>query len=150
MLADIEMFELVEEVVRKNGALERFENDCGKIKGRMMITMGTVPEGVEVKARGDNEPIAFEASFDFYDSVIGVAIYTAEQKLATDLWVRPQVEGADPPEEEWVEFFLKTLTEHIEEDGSFGIPIYSFINDTSDMTVVPVSQEEFGANSMPQ
>ena len=55
-----------------------------------------------------------------------------------------------PADLEMVEFFLKTLTEHIEEDGSFGIPIYSFINDTSDMTVVPVSQEEFGANSMPQ
>lgn len=36
-----------------------------------------------------------------------------------------------------MEFFIKTLVTHIAEDGSFGVPIYSFVNDTCDMTVIP-------------
>jgi hypothetical protein len=41
-----------------------------------------------------------------------------------------------------VEFFIKTLMQSIEPDGSFGVPVYSFVSDTSDMTVVPAKAED--------
>ena len=57
------------------------------------------------------------------------------------IWVTEQVEGADPPSQEWVEFFVATLIKHIEPDGSFGYPIYTFATDTADMTLVPTKEE---------
>ena len=137
MLADKKKFELVEEALLRNGVIERFENQYGKIKGRMMISCVDIPEGIEVEEKGGETPVAFEASFDFFDAVVGFAIYTTEKKLATGMWISSQKEGADAPGEEWVEFFIKTLLSNIAEDGSFAYPIYSFVNDESDMTVVP-------------
>ena len=141
MLVDQKMFDTVEAMLRENGSIERFENECGEIKGRMMITMTDIPEGIDVEEHDGKTPVAFEASFDFYDSTVGLAIYTADRKLATGLWVTPQEDGAEAPAEDWVEFFIKTLVTHIAEDGSFGVPIYSFVNDTCDMTVVPGTPE---------
>lgn len=137
MLADKEMFDRVEDLLRKNGSIERFEKEYGKIKGRMMITETTIPEGLSVEKHGTAIPIAFEASFDFYESTVGLAIYTADRKLATDIWFGYQEENAEPPAGDWVEFFVKTLITSFAEDGSYGVPIYSFVNDTCDMTVVP-------------
>lgn len=48
-----------------------------------------------------------------------------------------QKDGADPPTREWIDFFVKKLLESIDEDGSYGVPIYLFVNDTRDMTIVP-------------
>ena len=141
MLADQKMFDTVEAMLRENGSFERFENECGEIKGRMMITMTDIPEGIEIEEHDGKIPVAFEASFDFYNSTVGLAIYTADRKLATGLWVTPQEEGAEAPAEDWVEFFIKTLVTHIAEDVSFGVPIYSFVNDPCDMTVVPGTPE---------
>lgn len=141
MLVDQKMFDTVEAMLRENGSIERFENECGEIKGRMMITITDIPEGIDVEAHDGKIPVAFEASFDFYDSTVGLAIYTTDRKLATGLWVTPQKDGAEAPTEDWVEFFIKTLVTHIAEDGSFGVPIYSFVNDTCDMTVVPEPPE---------
>ncbi|MDO4207193.1 MAG: hypothetical protein Q4D15_06355 [Lachnospiraceae bacterium] len=141
MLAEKKLFEIVEEALMKNGSVERFENECGKIKGRMMITVTDIPDGIEVKEKRDKDPIAFEASFDFYDAAVGLALYTKEKELATGIWVTPQKEGAEAPSGDWIEFFIKTLVSNIAEDGSFGYPIYSFVNDTSDMTVVPTAPE---------
>ncbi len=141
MLADPEMFERVESYLRENGQIERFEQENGKIKGRMMITLAEIPEGIEVTPNGDAVPQAFEASFDFYDAVIGIAMYTAERKAATGVWVTPQKEGAEHPSMDWIKFFIKTLIEHIGFDGTSGYPIYSFVNDTCDMTIVPVPED---------
>lgn len=141
MLVDQKMFDTVEAILRKNGSIERFENECGEIKGRMMITMTDIPEGIPVDENDGKTPVAFEASFDFYDSTVGLAIYTTDRKLATGVWVTPQEDGAEAPAEDWVEFFIKTLVTHIAEDGSYGVPIYSFVNDTCDMTVVPEPPE---------
>ena len=33
------------------------------------------------------------------------------------------------------------LVLNIAEDGSYGVPIYSFVNDTADLTVVPTAPE---------
>ena len=137
MLVDQKMFDTVEAFLRENGSIDRFENECGKIKGRMMITLTDIPDGIDVEERDGMTPVAFEASFDFYDSTVGLAIYTADRQVATGLWVTPQKNNAEEPAHDWVEFFIKTLVTHIAEDGSFGVPIYSFVNDTCDMTVVP-------------
>lgn len=52
-----------------------------------------------------------------------------------------QKDGADPPTREWIDFFVKKLLESIDEDGSYGVPIYLFVNDTRDMTIVPSKPE---------
>ena len=142
MLADKEMFDIVEKVLDEKGKIKEFEDECGKIKGRMMITLTDIPEGAEVVEKEGSVPVAFEASFDFYDSTLGVAIYPETKQAATGLWVTPQKDGAEPPDQAWIEFFLEKLMESISDDGSYGIPIYSFVNDTSDMTIVPAPPDE--------
>ena len=137
MLIDKEMFDRVEENLAKCGQLSEFESESGTIKGRMMITRTTIPKGLDVKKVRGKKPQAFEASFDFYDATVGVAIYTDTKEAATDIWIIPQVEDAEPPAHEWIEFFIEKLLESIEADGSYGVPIYSFVNDTCDLTVIP-------------
>ena len=141
MLKDQAQFDVVEEALRKNGSIARFEEECGPIKGRMMITPAEIPEGIEVTEKKGKAPVAFEASFDFYNSTIGLGMYTDDRRLATGLWVTPQEEDAEAPAEDWVEFFIKTLVSSIDEGGSYGIPIYSLVNDTADLTVVPTLPE---------
>lgn len=137
MLIDKELFETVEEQLIQNGKLKDFESEYGKVKGRMMITRTSIPDGVNVKIIPHKIPQAFEASFDFYDSTIGLALYTDIKEVATGLWVTPQTDNADPPAQEWIEFFVQKLIESIDDDGSYGTPIYLFVNDTCDMTIVP-------------
>ena len=139
MLADKEQFEIIERSLLRNGTIDQFENEYGKITGRMMITLADIPDNIEIKKYKDKVPAAFEASFDFYDSAVGIAVYTMERQAASKVWVRPQKEGAGTPSEDWITFFIKTLISNISEDGSFGVPIYSFVNDTSDLTVIPTA-----------
>ena len=89
-----EVFDKVEEILKSNGRISEFEKEYGKIKGRMMITVGEIPDELGVTIEGDKKPTAFEASFDFYDSIIGVALYTDTKEAATGLWVTPQKQGA--------------------------------------------------------
>ena len=110
MLKDKKAFEKVEESLKEKGIIEKFENEDGKILGRIMITLTT---GLNVKTK---EPVC---------GIIINGKYDAED----------DIDGA------WVEFFIKTLVENISEDGSFGIPMYSFVNDKSDFTVVPTMNE---------
>ncbi len=137
MLVNTKQFAVVEKALTDNGALERFEKENGKIKGRMMITVIDIPEEIPVTVKGKNFPVGFDCSFDFYDSSIGLALYTDTKEAASGFWVTQQVQGAEQPSQEWIEFFIKTLIENIEEDGSFGYPMYSFLTDESDLTVVP-------------
>lgn len=137
MLTDIELFNTVEENLAKSGRLSEFESQSGAIKGRMMITRTTIPNGIDVKIIPGKKPQAFEASFDFYDTTVGMAIYTDTMEAATGIWITPQIKDAEPPAHEWIEFFIEKLLESFNTDGSYGIPIYSFVNDACDMTVVP-------------
>lgn len=41
--------------------------------------------------------------------------------------------------EEWVKYFIRTLFENITPDGTYGIPMYSFDNNTADFTAVPTA-----------
>ena len=142
MLKDPALFDVVEEALRKNGTIAQFEEECGPIKGRMMITVADIPEGIEVSEERGVSPTAFEASFDFYDSTIGLAIYTEDRKLATGLWVTAQKENAEAPSRDWTEFFIKTLVSSIRENGSYSWPIYSFVTDTADLTFIPTAPKE--------
>lgn len=137
MLKDKRMFDIVEETLKNNGKLSEFEKEYGKIKGRMMITIGEIPDELGVTIEGDKKPTAFEASFDFYDSIIGFALYADTKEAATGLWVTPQKKGAAEPDRAWIEFFVEKLMESIRADGSFGTPVYSFVTYDRDMTIVP-------------
>ena len=53
------------------------------------------------------------------------------------LWMVPQSDDAEEPVREWIEFFIEKLVQGLNDDGSFGIPMYTFISDTADFTVVP-------------
>lgn len=139
MLKDQAQFEIVEEALRKDGSIARFEEECGPVKGRMMITITDIPEGVKLTEKRDTAPIAFEASFDFYNSTAGIALYTKDRTPATGIWVTLQEEDAEAPEGGWIEFFIKTLVSSIDDDGSYGVPIYSLVSDTADLTVVPTA-----------
>ena len=103
----------------------------------MMITQASIPDEVNVKNIPNKTPQAFEASFDFYDSTVGLAIYMDTMEAATGVWITPQIDSADPPAEEWIRFFVQKLIESIDENGFYGVSIYSFVNDTCDMTIVP-------------
>ena len=137
MLADKEMFDVVEQILIKNGEIANFERENGKILGRMMITQAEIPVGIEIQGKKGKQPMAFEASYDFYDANVGVAIFPDTREAASGIWITPQVDGAESPDRSWIEFFVQKLLEGIGEDGSVGLPIYSFVTDNSDMTIVP-------------
>ena len=146
MLIDQTMFQRIEVYLRSNGTIARFEKEQGPLKGRMMITLCDVPEEYLTK-RIDGEPIyGFEASFDFYDSTAAFALYPQSKTVGSGVWVTPQIEDAEPLSRDWIEFFVNTVLDNIQENGSFGIPMYTFLADVGDFTVVPVSPEEVQEN----
>lgn len=139
MLKNPELFRNVETGLRSMGTIKAFEDDHGKILGRAMITLTDIPESVEVK-RPDRENLtAFEITFDFCNVALGIAVDTKKKTLESSVWGRYQEPNAQRPSEEWVKFFIRTLFEHIGDDGTFGFPMYSFVNDTADFTAVPTA-----------
>ena len=136
MLIDNNIFKIVEQLLLKNGTIEDFENENGKIIGRMMITLTDIPENIEID-KNKKSIYAFECSFDFYDVSIGVVLDTKELKVLSPIWTTEQVPNAVQPDSLWIDFFLKTLAENISDEGSFGVPIYTFLNDNSNFSVVP-------------
>lgn len=116
--------------------IKDFEKEKGPITGRMMITDAKVPSKLGLNI--DNPDVrAFEGTFDFYDMAIGIAINTKTQQIASGLWMTAQVDGAEEPSKDWIEFFLEKLMSAFDEDGGYGMPVYSFVTDESDMTLVP-------------
>lgn len=139
MLNDPELFQSVENGLRAMGTIKAFEDENGPILGRVMITLTEIPKEVNIQ-RADRENLtAFEASFDFCNIALGVAVDTRKKTLESSVWGRYQVPGAERPSDEWVKFFIQTLFEHIADDGSFGIPMYSFVNNTADFTAIPTA-----------
>ena len=141
MLIDPKMYQIVEEALMKNGSIARFEREQGEIKGHMMVTLCNVPDEYLTTRLDDEQVYGFEASFDFYDSTAAFAFYPKSKIAGSGIWVTPQIEGAEPPSREWIEFFVHTVLDNIQEDGSFGIPMYSFVADVGDMTVVPTAPD---------
>ena len=139
MLANPEAFRTVEEALKAMGVLEKFEKENGPVLGRAMITPTEIPESIPVQRKDRENLTAFEISFDFCNVALGIAVDVKKKTLETSVWGRSQTPGAERPAQEWVKFFLNTLFEHIGDDGSFGIPMYSFVNNTSDFTAVPTN-----------
>lgn len=141
MLEDSKLFQTVEKILNERGVIQRFENENGKIIGRMMITLGEVPENLKAEICIDDGDFTFIGTFDFYDSEIGLVMNTKTRKLKSGLWINEQKAGAEPPSEDWCHFFIETLVKSIHEDGTFGYPLYTFCSSTGDFTVVPESPD---------
>lgn len=77
MLADKKAFDRVEDALIDLGKIKAFEEENGKITGHMMILPVDIPEDIEVKQIPGKTPQGFEATFDFYDVAIGLAIRKA-------------------------------------------------------------------------
>lgn len=135
MLADKEMFFKLFKYPSLTEGIFHFEEENGEITGHMMITMTEIPPELGIDKVSDNMR-AFCASFDFYDMMIGIAFDLDTMELIPQIWFTSQTDDAVEPSSEWIEFFVKTLCENISEEG-FGVPIYSFLNDHSDLTIVP-------------
>ena len=145
MLTNPEQFKNVEDGLRAMGAIGKFESENGLILGRMMVTTTDIPDSIPVKREDREKLVAFEASFDFCNVALGVVTDPVKKTLESSVWGRYQTPGAERPSEEWVKFFIQTLVEHIGEDGSYGVPMYSFVNNTSDFTAVPTAPLPEGA-----
>lgn len=141
MLKDPKIFSEVEQMDIVQERIKNFEKEEGPITGRMMITETAVPPELGLKI-DDSDVRAFEGTFDFYDMAIGIAVNTRTQQIASGLWMTPQADGAEEPSKDWIEFFLEKLMSAFDEDGGYGMPVYSFVTDESDMTIVPTKPSE--------
>ena len=136
MLIDQAKFEIVEKTLIEQGKIEAFEKENGSILGRRMITADDMPEELSEELENKDDLIVFTASFDFYDMTVSAAVYTKSKEIAK-MWITPQDDDAEQPAREWISFFIEKLFEGIDDEGGYGIPMCSFVTDSSDMTVVP-------------
>lgn len=137
MLIDRELFDTLTDSLMTEGVIQKFENEHGKIVGKMMITLGELPEELGIEFDSTRKVYIFNGTFDFYDVIIGVALYLEPLEFASSIWVTPQTDEAIPPSDEWVRYFIRILTSHIEKDGRFGIPMYTYISEDAEFTVIP-------------
>lgn len=146
MLIDPQAFEILEKGLTEEGKIEKFEKESGKILGRAMITLGDIPSDLKEEVLKDNkleDLYIFNCSFDFYDSILGVALYKENLEITSGVWATEQVDDATPPSEDWIKFFINILHEYImESEDRFGYPIYMFVNDYSEMIITPVDPED--------
>ena len=136
MLTDKKKFDNVEQMLIEQGRIEAFEQENGAILGRMMITTDTMPEELAEEVEIKDDLMVFTASFDFYDMTVSAAVYTQSKEVAK-MWLTPQADDAEQPAREWISFFIEKLFIGIDDEGGYGIPMCSFVTDTTDMTVVP-------------
>ncbi len=144
MLIDQETFALVENFLTENGVLQDFEAKNGKILGRMMITEGAVTE--ELGMALPPEAHVFLCTYDFYDYVLGLAFNPKTKESYGRAWAIPQTENSEAPfpTQDWIDFFVKTLMKYIGADGSYGVPMYTFLNNRCEFTIVPTDEREGG------
>ena len=136
MLTDKKKFENVEQMLIEQGKIEAFEQENGAILGRMMITTDTMPEELAEEVEIKDDLTVFTASFDFYNMTVSAAVYTQSKEVAK-MWLTPQADDAEQPAREWISFFIEKLFMGRDDEGGYGIPMCSFVTDTSDMTIVP-------------
>ena len=56
----------------------------------------------------------------------------------SNIWITEQLEGSDKPSQDWIEFFVRILVEYvIENDEGYGVPLYIFVNDESELVIEP-------------
>ena len=136
MLIDKAKFKIIEDVLTEQGTIESFERENGVILGRMMITTDTIPEELANEVEIKDDLTVFTGSFDFYNMTVSAAVYIKSKRIAK-MWLTPQDDNAEQPAKEWLSFFVEKLFKGIDEQGCYGIPMCSFVTDTTDMTVVP-------------
>lgn len=140
MLADRQFFAKVEMKLNEDGMIKRFEEEGGKITGRMMITSVDVPDNLKENISLGTDDHAFEATFDFLDVAIGIVLDLNRVKTSSGFWLRAQIENPMEPQKEWAEYFINTLVKHIRQDGTFDDPILTFITEKRDYTIVPTRE----------
>lgn len=59
----------------------------------------------------------------------------------TGLWLNYQSDTDETPTQDWVEFFVTTILKHVT-PGDIWLPIYSFVADVGDLTIVPTREDE--------
>ena len=136
MLTDKKKFDNVEQMLIEQGRIEAFEQENGAILGRMMISTDTMPEELAEEVEIKDDLTVFTASFDFYDMTVSAAVYTQSKEVAK-MWLTPQADDAEQPAREWISFFIEKLFMGIDDEGGYGIPMCSFVTDTTDMMIVP-------------
>ena len=140
MLADRQFFAKVEMKLNEDGMIKRFEEEGGKITGRMMITSVDVPDNLKDNISLGTDDHAFEATLDFLDVAIGIVLDLNRVKTSSGFWLRAQIENPMEPQKEWAEYFINTLVKHIRQDGTFDDPILTFITEKRDYTIVPTRE----------
>lgn len=116
MLIDPQAFKILGKGLTEEGKIEKFEKESGKILGRAMITLGDIPSDLKEEVLKDNkleDLYIFNCSFDFYDSILGVALYKENLEIDSGVWTTEQVDDATPPSEDWIKFFINILHEYI-------------------------------------
>lgn len=126
----------------KKDIIQDFEMNNGKITGHMMITEGKIPDELNLKLDNSRPYFIFEGSFDFYDSKISMGLYLDKFEPIGKLWQTPQNLNAKPIDKIWIEFFVQNILDNISDKGDFGIPMYFYMNDSSDFSVVPAMNDE--------
>ena len=108
----------------------------------MMIDAVDMPDDISLYPNTSENPTAFEASFDFMDTRLGLALCTSKMKAASGIWFSG-TKSDNAPDNVWVDFFVKTLVESIESDGSYGVPIYTFISNHASFSIVPSAPDKY-------
>ena len=135
--------------MRERGIIEKFETENNeKIKGRMMIDKVDMPNDISLYPNIGENPTAFEASFDFMDTRLGLALCISKMEAASGIWFSGLQEDNDIDINVWAEFFVKSLVESIKPDGSYGVPIYVFISDHASFSCIPSAPENNAGGSL--
>lgn len=140
MLIDKKQFEEIERNLRENGELAAFESESGEVLGRMMITLGSLPAELEAEAKLGDTAVVFECSFDFCNVVFGVAVDIKTLKVVVPLWTMYQTDEVEEPAREWSTFFIKTLFRHVSFDGTYKVPVCTFINNEATYCYAPENE----------
>lgn len=142
MLSNLKAFQDVERMLVEDGTIAAFEEENGPITGRMLIDEGQVPSTLadQVDLSGESVRV-FRGSFDFYNSTVGIALDVKTKKPVSGVWEEEQKLAAYQVPEEWIRYFLAVLLEGIDEDGSYGLPIFCFVNDNASFEVYPAREE---------
>lgn len=138
MLSNKKHFEEVEKTLKEQGILDKYISEEGDIIGRMMITIGEVPRELDIPDEQllSEKVKCFLCTYDFYDAEVGVLLDIETMTVKSGIWITPQKENYEEPNNEWIEFFIKTLAENIDSKG-FGYPMCTFIFNQADITIVP-------------
>lgn len=142
MLADPKLFEAVEQSLKERGIIEEFEEENGEIIGRMMITLGEIPNNLKEEVNIEEDDVVFIGTFDFYDASVGMVLNPFTMTAKSGLWITKHSENAEPPSDDWCNFFVKVIAENIDSNGNYSYPLFTFCSATGDFTVVPSAPDE--------